>query len=80
MKKPNQMKKYIYAFAAIAFLSLGQSCKKDSEFLDKKPTNTLDIDAAWKDPNLVLSVVGDLYDRYPDFKRIESWCLYSHFD
>jgi hypothetical protein len=80
MKKPNQMKKYIYAFAAIAFLSLGQSCKKDSEFLDKKPTNTLDIDAAWKDPNLVLSVVGDLYDRYPDFQRIESWWLYADFD
>jgi len=80
MKKTNQMKKIIYVFAAIALLSVGQSCKKDSEFLDKQPTNVLPIDAVWKDPNLVLTVVGDLYDRYPDYQTIESWVAFTVFD
>ena len=80
MKKTNQMKKIIYAFAAIAFLSFAQSCKKDSEFLDKQPTSTLPIDAVWKDPNLVLTVVGDLYDRYPDYQTIEGWWAFADFD
>ncbi|SER25017.1 RagB/SusD family nutrient uptake outer membrane protein [Pedobacter rhizosphaerae] len=74
------MKKYIYILSAAALLTFGESCKKDSEFLDKQPTNTLDIEATWKDPNLVLSVIGDLYDRYPDFQRIESWWLFADFD
>lgn len=80
MKKTNHMKKYIYTFAAIACLSFAQSCKKDSDFLDKQPTSTLPVDAVWKDPNLVLSVLGDLYDSYPDFQRIESWWLFADFD
>ena len=74
------MKKFIYIASAVAVLSFAQSCKKDSEFLDKQPTNTLSVDATWKDANLVLSVVGDLYDRFPDFQRIESWWLYADFD
>ncbi|WP_293306172.1 RagB/SusD family nutrient uptake outer membrane protein [Pedobacter sp. UBA5917] len=74
------MKKYICAFAAIAFLGFAQSCKKDSEFLDKQPTNVLPIDAVWKDQNLVLTVVGDLYDRYPDYQTIEAWSIFTVFD
>lgn len=49
-------------------------------FLDKKPANALAIEAVWKDPTLVLTVVGDLYDRYPDFQRVESWWEYTNFD
>ncbi|MDN3588537.1 RagB/SusD family nutrient uptake outer membrane protein [Pedobacter aquatilis] len=74
------MKKFIYTLFAIALLSFSQSCKKDSEFLNKQPTNTLSVDATWKDANLVLSVMGDLYDRFPDFQRVESWWLYADFD
>ncbi|WP_316801257.1 RagB/SusD family nutrient uptake outer membrane protein [Pedobacter frigidisoli] len=74
------MKKYIYTLAAVAVLSFAQSCKKDSDFLDKKPTSTLAVDAVWKDPNLVLSVLGDLYDTFPDFQRTESWWLFADFD
>ncbi|WP_443946872.1 RagB/SusD family nutrient uptake outer membrane protein [Pedobacter sp. AW1-32] len=74
------MKKIIYTLSAVALLSFSQSCKKDSEFLQKQPTNTLSVDATWKDPNLVLSVLGDLYDRFPDFQRIESWWIYADFD
>ncbi|RZK89358.1 MAG: RagB/SusD family nutrient uptake outer membrane protein [Pedobacter sp.] len=74
------MKKFIYTLSTVALLSFSQSCKKDSEFLNKQPTNTLSVDATWKDASLVLSVMGDLYDRFPDFQRIESWWLYADFD
>ncbi|WP_316739341.1 RagB/SusD family nutrient uptake outer membrane protein [Pedobacter aquatilis] len=74
------MKKFIYTLSTVALLSFSQSCKKDSEFLNKQPTNTLSVDATWKDANLVLSVMGDLYDRFPDFQRVESWWLYADFD
>lgn len=74
------MKKIIFTLSAVALLTIGQSCKKDSEFLDKKPTNTLSIEETWKDPNLVLSVMGDLYDRYPRFQSIQAWWDYTNFD
>jgi hypothetical protein len=74
------MKNIRYAWFAIVLLTFGQSCKKDSEYLNKQPTNTLSVEATWKDPNLVLSVIGDLYDRYPDFQTIESWWEFTDFD
>nr|WP_199079814.1 RagB/SusD family nutrient uptake outer membrane protein [Pedobacter sp. ASV19] len=74
------MKSIKYAWFAIVLLTFGQSCKKDSEYLNKQPTNTLSVEATWKDPNLVLSVIGDLYDRYPDFQTIESWWEFTDFD
>jgi hypothetical protein len=49
------MKNIRYAWFAIVLLTFGQSCKKDSEYLNKQPTNTLSVEATWKDPNLVLS-------------------------
>jgi len=74
------MKKTLYILSTIILLSLMESCKKDSEFLDKQPTNTLAVDAVWKDPNLVLSVLGDLYNNYPDFQTTKAWWEFADFD
>lgn len=74
------MKKTLYILSTIILLSLMESCKKDSEFLDKQPTNTLPVDAVWKDPNLVLSVLGDLYNNYPDFQTTKAWWEFTNFD
>ena len=74
------MKRIIFTMSAIALLTFSQSCKKDADFLDKKPTNVLTIEETWKDPSLVLSVLGDLYDRYPKYQSTQNWWDYANFD
>ncbi|TDQ11584.1 RagB/SusD family nutrient uptake outer membrane protein [Pedobacter metabolipauper] len=74
------MKKYIIATGILAMLTLGQACKKDSDFLEKQPTDNLSVASVWKDKNLVLTLVGDLYDRYPDYQNIEAWWDFTNFD
>lgn len=74
------MKKYSIVIGTIAILIFAGACKKDSKFLDRQPTDVLPIDAVWKDPNLVLGVIADLYDRYPDFQTIERWVDFTSFD
>ncbi|GAB3027367.1 RagB/SusD family nutrient uptake outer membrane protein [Niabella terrae] len=56
------------------------SCVKDSKFLDRKPTDVIDPDDVWKENNLVLSVLADFYDRYPDYQRIDRWWEFSNFE
>lgn len=68
----------IYISFFIACLQVG--CTKDSDFLNRKPTDVIDPDDLWKDNNLVLSVLADFYDRYPDFQRIDRWWEYSNFE
>ncbi|HEX8607231.1 MAG TPA: RagB/SusD family nutrient uptake outer membrane protein, partial [Pedobacter sp.] len=72
--------KSLIALGTIAILIFSGSCKKDEEFLNRQPTNVLSVEAVWKDPNLVLAAVGDLYDRYPDFQTIERWVDFTTFD
>jgi hypothetical protein len=74
------MKKYLIAIGTIAILTFAGSCKKDEDFLNRQPTNVLSVEAVWKDPNLVLGLVGDLYDRYPDYQTIERWYDFTTFD
>lgn len=78
--KFKEMRKYLIAIGTFAILTFAASCKKDGEFLDRQPTDVLSVEAVWKDPNLVLGVVGDLYDRYPDFQTIERWVDFTTFD
>lgn len=58
----------------------GAACNKDNDYLDRPPTNILLNEQVWKDPVLVLSVVADLYDRYPDYQTIENWSEFTAFD
>lgn len=72
------MKKYLLII--LTLLTLGWGCKKDDEFLKKEPTNILLNDQVWADKNLVLSVLADLYDRYPEFQQLEWWWEFANFD
>jgi len=71
------MKKYIY-FLIIPFL-LG-SCSSDSEFLDREPSNILTQNQAFGSPDIVLSVLADLYNRYYDFGTVEDWSSLAQFN
>jgi hypothetical protein len=46
-------------------------CVKDSEFLDVPPTSIIPQEVAFSDPNLVLSILADLYNRQVDFTSLD---------
>lgn len=60
---------------------LAWSCtKNDEEFLDRPPSSLLTQDQIFKDPSAVLSVLGDLYNRYEDFGRLDDWASVAQFN
>lgn len=46
-------------------------CKKDSEFLNIPPIQVVPNEVAFSDPALVLSILGDLYNRQLDFASLD---------
>ena len=73
--------KKIFSITAAAFLAFGMwSCNKDSEFLDVQPTAVSTTDQVFSDPNLVVSVLGDLYNRQVDFSGLDNgWNSFADF-
>lgn len=64
------MKKII--FVTISALLLGVwGCKKDSDFLNIPPIQIVPNNVAFSDPALVLSILGDLYNRQVDFTTLD---------
>ncbi len=73
------MKKSI-SLAAICLVVGFSACKKDSEFLDIPPLSVIPSETAFKDPALVISVLGDLYNRYLDFSSLDNgWRSFADF-
>src|SRR5688572_13271188 len=64
------MKKLFY-IVFITFLLGSAGCSSDSEFLDIPPIQVLPSDVAFSDPALVLSILGDLYNRQLDFSALD---------
>lgn len=64
----------------LSLLVFSVGCKKDSEFLTTKPQDLLTDEAVWRSETLVLSVIADLYDRYPDQQTITNWAEFTNFD
>ncbi len=71
--------KKIHYVSFLVLMCVGWSCN-DQQFLDKDPTNILTNDKVWQSPNLVLTVLVDLYDRYPEVQSTEKWVEYANFD
>ncbi|RFZ92732.1 RagB/SusD family nutrient uptake outer membrane protein [Mucilaginibacter conchicola] len=64
----------------VAGLLVGESCKKDSAFLDIPPKSVLPTELVFSDPALVLSVLGDLYNRVLDFSGLDNgWSSFTDF-
>ncbi|RFS19633.1 RagB/SusD family nutrient uptake outer membrane protein [Chitinophaga silvatica] len=64
----------------LLLMLVGASCSKDNDFLSRNSTNILLDEQVWKDTSIVISVLADLYDRYPDYQTIENWSDFAAFD
>ena len=64
------MKKYIILFIIPLLFA---NCESDEEFLDREPTDILSEEQIYNNPDLVVSVLADLYNRYYDFGTVEDW-------
>jgi hypothetical protein len=73
------MKKITITTMFAALLITG-ACKKDSEFLDVPPKQIVSSEVAFSDPALVLSILGDLYNRQVDFSGLDNgWASFTDF-
>lgn len=72
--------KKILSITMFSLLICAWGCKKDSEFLDVPPIQILPNDIAFSDPALVLSILGDLYNRQVDFTSLDNgWRSFTDF-
>lgn len=72
--------KKIYITIIFTVLLFSGACKKDSDFLDVPPTQVIPEELAFSDPALVLSVLGDLYNRQLDFSGLDNgWASFADF-
>ncbi len=75
------MKKTLSILIISLLLLAGWGCKKDSSFLNVQPNTFLTNDQVFSDPNLVLSVLADLYNRQVDFSSLDGpgWQSFTDF-
>ncbi|NII28208.1 RagB/SusD family nutrient uptake outer membrane protein [Pseudoflavitalea sp. X16] len=72
--------KKILAITSIIITASLSGCLKDDEFLSKQPTNLIGEEQMWKDPGLVLSLLGNLYNRYYDIETVEDWASFANLN
>ncbi|MBL4678435.1 MAG: RagB/SusD family nutrient uptake outer membrane protein [Mucilaginibacter sp.] len=73
MKKISIISVFIVLLSAV-------SCKKDSDFLNVPPKTIIPSDVAFSDPALVVSILGDLYNRQLDFSGLDNgWASFVDF-
>tara|TARA_R110002050_G_scaffold171113_2_gene303112 strand:- start:17409 stop:19295 length:1887 start_codon:yes stop_codon:yes gene_type:complete len=73
------MKKQIILLGIIG-LVVWSCSQSDEEFLNRPPTSILTQDQIFSNEDAVLSVLGDLYNRYVDFGHIADWRSLSSFN
>lgn len=73
------MKKINFLF--ISLLVFSMSCTKmQDDFLDKEPTNILLNEQVWENPELIQSILYDLYNRIPNLYSFDNYLLFGDFD
>ena len=71
--------KKIFILTSILVLMVSWSCN-DEAFLNKQPNDLLNDEEVWKNRDLVVLALGDLYNRFPDYQTIENWGEFANFD
>src|SRR6478735_316127 len=78
--KMNIMKKYFSIISVALVIVIAGCSKTDEEFLNIPPTQVIPADVAFSDPALVLSILGDLYNRQLDFSSLDNgWSSFADF-
>jgi hypothetical protein len=72
------MKKIFYILMT-ALLTLSYGCNDDA-FLDRPPTGILSEEQVWGDEGQVLSLLGNLYNRYYDIGSVKDWVALGGFN
>src|SRR5260221_2046496 len=67
--------KKIFILTMLGALTAASGCKKDSNFLNIPPIQVIPTDVAFSDPALVISILGDLYNRQLDFSSLDGYQL-----
>lgn len=65
--------KKLLIYSILGLTAAFTGCKKDSDFLDIPPVGVLPSETVFKDPALVLSALGDLYNRQRDFSSLDGY-------
>lgn len=71
--------KKIVIITFILSLMVSVSCN-DEAFLSKQPNDLLNDEQVWKNRDLVILALGDLYNRFPDYQTVEEWREFANFD
>lgn len=64
----------------VLFLSVSLGCTDHSGFLSRNPKSVLLEDQLWSNPSLVLSNLGNLYNRIPQYQELEKHWEFTNFD
>ncbi len=72
------MKKIFYLMLTV-LLVVGAGCN-DDEFLNRPSTSILSEEQVWTDEGQVLSVLGNLYNRYADIASVKDWGALGGFN
>ena len=60
-------------------LTLSWGCN-DQKFLDRPPTSILSESQVFNNEDVVLSVLGNLYNRYQDFGTVKDWASLANYN
>ena len=72
------MKKIFYSILTV-ILTLSVGCN-DDKFLNRPPTSLLSDEQVWTDEGQVLSLIGNLYNRYYDIASVKDWAALAGFN
>lgn len=73
------MRKYWFSLILMSCLAAG-CVKNEDDWLNLKPSTVLSNDQVWSDPELVLTVLANLYDRIPEYQELDQYGNFSDFD
>lgn len=74
------MKKILLSISFFTMLVAFEGCKKDDDYLNIPPIQVIPTEIAFSDPALVLSILGDLYNRQLDFSSLDNgWQSFADF-